>query len=61
MWPLELVDLDRKQNGPTLIQEGEVTDLLTRLHAHECMGLDGICPRVMRELVEELTKMLSVF
>lgn len=52
--------MDREQNGPTLIGEGEVTDLLTHLDTHKCMGLDGICPRVVRELVEELTKTLSI-
>lgn len=34
--------------------------LLTHLGAHKCVGLDGICPKVMRELAEKLTKMLSI-
>ncbi|KFW78289.1 hypothetical protein N305_01782, partial [Manacus vitellinus] len=34
-------------------------DLLSHLDPHKSMGPDGIHPRVMRELVEELAKTLS--
>ncbi|KAJ7420715.1 hypothetical protein BTVI_20662 [Pitangus sulphuratus] len=41
---------------PPVIQEGEVSDLQSHLDPHKSMGPDGICPRVMRELAEELAK-----
>ncbi|GAB0180679.1 mitochondrial enolase superfamily member 1 [Grus japonensis] len=37
-----------------------VSDLLHHLDTHKCMGLDGIHPRVLRELTEVLTKPLSI-
>ncbi|KFO57589.1 RNA-directed DNA polymerase from mobile element jockey, partial [Corvus brachyrhynchos] len=37
-----------------------VRDLLRHLDPHKSMGPDGIPPRVMRELADELTKMLSI-
>ncbi|GAB0182246.1 mitochondrial enolase superfamily member 1 [Grus japonensis] len=37
-----------------------VSDLLHHLDAHKSMGLDGIHPRVLRWLVEVLTKPLSI-
>ncbi|KAK4818148.1 hypothetical protein QYF61_007296 [Mycteria americana] len=37
-----------------------VSDLLHHLDTHKSTGLDGICPRVLRELVEVLTKPLSI-
>ncbi|KAK4825429.1 hypothetical protein QYF61_027370 [Mycteria americana] len=37
-----------------------VSDLLHHLDTHQSMGLDGIHPRVLRELVEMLTKPLSI-
>ncbi|KFW65450.1 hypothetical protein AS28_10562, partial [Pygoscelis adeliae] len=45
---------------PPIIQEEAVNDLLRHLDAHKCMGPDGIHPRVLRELAEELTKLLSI-
>ncbi|KFW88407.1 hypothetical protein N305_02125, partial [Manacus vitellinus] len=33
---------------------------LSHLDPHKSMGPDGIHPRVMRELAEELTKLLSI-
>ncbi|KFW67128.1 hypothetical protein AS28_05713, partial [Pygoscelis adeliae] len=45
---------------PPIIQEEAVNDLLRHLDAHKSMGLDGIHPRVLRELAEELAKLLSV-
>ncbi|GAB0184114.1 mitochondrial enolase superfamily member 1 [Grus japonensis] len=37
-----------------------VSDLLYHLDTHKSMGLDGIHPRVLRELVEVLTKPFSI-
>ncbi|PKU33838.1 rna-directed dna polymerase from mobile element jockey-like [Limosa lapponica baueri] len=37
-----------------------VTDLLQHLDAHRSMGLDGIHPKVLRELADVLTKPLSI-
>ena len=38
----------------------QVTDLLWHLDTHKSMGLDGIHPRVLRELAEELANPLSI-
>jgi len=43
-----------------IIQEETVNDLLCHLKTFKSMGLDGIHPRVLRELVEELAKPLSI-
>ena len=37
-----------------------ITSLLYHLDRHKSMGLDGIHPRVLRELAEELAKSLSI-
>ncbi|KGL97655.1 RNA-directed DNA polymerase from mobile element jockey, partial [Charadrius vociferus] len=37
-----------------------VSNLLHHLDIHKSMGLDGIHPRVLRELAEVLTKTLSI-
>ncbi|GAB0186005.1 mitochondrial enolase superfamily member 1 [Grus japonensis] len=37
-----------------------VSNLLHHLDTHKSMGLDGTHPRVLRELVEVLTKLLSI-
>ena len=37
-----------------------VSDLLHHLDTHKSVGLDGIHPRVLRELAEVLTKQLSI-
>ncbi|GAB0186362.1 mitochondrial enolase superfamily member 1 [Grus japonensis] len=58
--PPELEDRDREQNKPPIIQEEAVNDWLCHLDTHKSMGLDGIHPRVLRELVEELAKPLSI-
>ncbi|KAJ7407664.1 hypothetical protein BTVI_62456 [Pitangus sulphuratus] len=59
-WPPELVDRDGEHNRLPVIQEEVVSDLLNHLDTHKSMGPDGIHPRVMRELAEELTKLLSI-
>ncbi|GAB0183938.1 mitochondrial enolase superfamily member 1 [Grus japonensis] len=58
--PPELEDRDREQNKPPIIQEEAVNDLLRHLDTHKSMGPDGIHPRVVRQLVEELAKPLSI-
>ncbi|KFQ14116.1 RNA-directed DNA polymerase from mobile element jockey, partial [Leptosomus discolor] len=45
---------------PPVIQEESVKDLLCHLDIHKPMGLDGIHPRVLRELAEALAKPLSI-
>ncbi|RMC06903.1 hypothetical protein DUI87_16353 [Hirundo rustica rustica] len=57
---LGLVDGVRKQNGPPIIQEEAVRGLLRCSDTHKSMGPDGIHPRMMRELADELAKPLSI-
>ncbi|KAK4808512.1 hypothetical protein QYF61_005829 [Mycteria americana] len=58
--PPELEDRDGEQNKHPIIKEEAVNDLLCHLDTHKSMGLDGIHLRVLRELVEELAKPLSI-
>ncbi|KFW81625.1 hypothetical protein N305_14700, partial [Manacus vitellinus] len=46
--------------SPPVIQEETVSDLLSHLDPHKSVGPDGIHPRVMRDLAEELVKLLSI-
>nr|XP_010310545.1 PREDICTED: uncharacterized protein LOC104643050 [Balearica regulorum gibbericeps] len=57
--PPELEDRDGEQKKPPIIQEEAVNDLLRHLETHKSVGPDGIQPRVLRELAEELAKPLS--
>ncbi|KAK4828384.1 hypothetical protein QYF61_026122 [Mycteria americana] len=58
--PPELEDRDGEQNEAPIIQGEMVSNLLHCLDTHKSMGLDGTHPRVLRELVEVLTKPLSI-
>ncbi|KAF4795109.1 hypothetical protein TURU_095920 [Turdus rufiventris] len=44
----------------TMLSRRRQSELLSRLDIYKSMGPDGIHPRVMRELVDELVKLLSI-
>jgi len=49
-----------EQNKPSIIREEAVNNLLCHLDTHTSMELEGIHPRVLRELAEELAKPISI-
>ncbi|PKU46187.1 rna-directed dna polymerase from mobile element jockey-like [Limosa lapponica baueri] len=53
-------DREGKQNEGITIKEEEISDLLRCLDAHKSMGLDGLHPRVLKELTDALAKPLSI-
>jgi len=58
--PPVLEDRKGEWNKPPIMQEEAVNNLLCHLDTHKTMGLDGIHPRVLRELAEELAKPFSI-
>ena len=48
------------ENDPPAFQEETVSDLLHHIDIHKSMGLDGIHPRVLKELAGVLAKPLSI-
>jgi len=58
--PPVVEDTEGEHNKPCIIQEEDVNDMLLLLDTHKSMGLDETHPRLLRELVEELAKSLSI-
>jgi len=58
--PPEQEDRDGEQKETPKIQGEMVSDMLHHIDTHRSMGPDGIHPRVLRELVDVLTKPLSI-
>ena len=58
--PPDMEVLDGEQNKPATTQMGTVRDLLLHLDCHKSMGPDGNHPRLLRELVEVITKTISI-
>jgi len=58
--PPVLEDREGEWNKSPLTQEEEVNDLPCHLDTYKSMRPDGIHPRLLRELVEELAESLSI-
>jgi len=55
-----LEDREGERNKPPIIQEEAVNDLLCHLDTYRSMGPEGIDPRVLKELAQQLAKPLSI-
>jgi len=49
-----------EQNKHPITQQEAANGLLCHLDSHKSLGPGGIHPRVLRQLVEELAKLLSI-
>jgi len=58
--PPEQEDRDREQKKTPKIQGEVVSDLLCHTDTHRSVGLDGMHPRVLKELVDVFAKPLSI-
>jgi len=58
--PPVLVGKDGEQNRLCIIHSEMVLDLLPKLDTHKSMGPDGLHPRMLRELVDVVTKPPSI-
>lgn len=56
----ELVDMDGEQSEALITGEEMVSHLLNYLNICRSLGVDGIHPKVLRELSKVLTKTLSI-
>ena len=58
--PPDLEISNGEQSKPPMVQVETVRDLLLHLDCHKSMELDGIHPRVLRELADMIAKPLSI-
>ncbi|KAF4805390.1 hypothetical protein TURU_001118 [Turdus rufiventris] len=60
MEDFEAMDIETNDNEVECLWEEALRELLSSLDVHKSMGPDGVPPRVMRELPDELVKPLSI-